>query len=212
MSVPLAYRRYGSLNLSPSSVDDESAAHVLVQWLTDHPGTSVDDAQKALNWTKPQLAKAMTDDARRLAVRHRTGSSRKWSEDEILDALRSAWRQISGSTDALSYAKYSELISSKQIDGPTAVRVLQVFGSWAEAAERAGVPAGKKPNRTFTSAWTDDQILDDVRRYLADPSTRGSFAGWDAWKKANAPQAPSGAMIRNRLGNWSDIKAQALGN
>ncbi len=184
----------------------------LVAWLTDHPGTSVDDAQKALNWTKPQLAKAMTDDARRLAVRHRTGSSRKWSEDEILDALRQAWAQVSGSTDALSYAKYSELVSSKQIDGPTAVRVLQVFGSWADAAERAGVPAGKKPNRTFTSAWTDDQILDDVRRYLADPSTRGSFAGWDAWKKANAPQAPSGAMIRNRLGNWSDIKVQALGD
>jgi hypothetical protein len=183
----------------------------LVAWLTDHPGTSVDDAQKALNWTKPQLAKAMTDDARRLAVRHRTGSSRKWSEDEILDALRQAWVQVSGSTDALSYAKYSELVSGKQIDGPTAVRVLQVFGSWAEAAERAGVPAGKKPNRTFTSAWTDEQILEDVRRYLADPSTRGSFAGWDAWKKANAPQAPSGAMIRNRLGNWSDIKARVLG-
>ena len=73
------------MNLSPSSVDDESAAHVLVQWLTDHPGTSVDDAQKALNWTKPQLAKAMTDDARRLAVRRRTGSSRKWSEAELLD-------------------------------------------------------------------------------------------------------------------------------
>jgi len=183
----------------------------LVAWLTDHPGSSVDDAQKALNWTKPQLAKAMTDEARRLAVRQRTGSSRRWSESEILDALRQAWAQVSGSADALSYAKYSELVTSKQVDGPTAVRVLQVFGTWADAAERAGVPAGKKPNRTFTSAWTDEQIFDDVRRYLADPSTRGSFAGWDAWKMANAPQAPSGAMIRNRLGNWSDIKARALG-
>lgn len=210
MSGPLAYPRCGSSNLLPNSSDEKSGAIVLVRWLTDHPGSSVGDAQQALNWSKLQLAKAMTDDARRLAVRHRTGTSRKWSESEILDALRDAWHQINGSTDALSYAKYSELVSSKQVDGPTAVRVLQVFGSWAEAAERAGVPAGKKPNRTFTSAWTDEQILGDVRRYLADPSTRGSFAGWDAWKKANAPQAPSGAMIRNRLGNWSEIKAQAL--
>ena len=210
MSEPLACPRCESSSPLRSTADEESCASDLVQWLADHPGSSVDDAQKALNWTKPELAKAMTDDARRLAVRHRTGSSRKWSEDEILDALRQAWQQISGSADALSYAKYSELVSSKVIDGPTAVRVLQVFSSWADAVNKAGVPVGKKPNRNFTSAWTDEQILDDVRRYLADPSTRGSFAGWDAWKKANAPQAPSGAMIRNRLGNWSDIKAQAL--
>jgi hypothetical protein len=155
----------------------------------------------------------MTDDARRLAVRHRTGSSRKWSDSEILDALRAAWAAISTteSVSALTYARYNQLVRDEIIEGPSSVRVLQVFGSWAEAAEKAGVPAGKKPNRTFTSAWTDEEILEDVRRYLADPNTRGSFAGWNAWKKANAPQAPSGAMILNRLGHWSDIKARVLG-
>ena len=74
---------------------EEDSKVTLVAWLADHPGSSVDDAQKALNWSKSQLAKAMTDDARRLAVRHRTGSSRKWSEAEILDALRAAWAAIS---------------------------------------------------------------------------------------------------------------------
>ena len=198
----------------PSSTSGESAQLELVAWLADHPGSSVDDAQKALNWSKSQLAKAMTDDARRLAVRHRTGSSRKWSEVEILDALRAAWAAISTteSVTGLSYARYNQLVHDEIVEGPTSVRVLQVFGSWADAAEKAGVPAGKKPNRTFTSAWTDEDILEDVRRYLADPNTRGSFAGWNAWKKINAPQAPSGAMILNRLGNWSEIKARVLGD
>ena len=185
----------------------------LITWLTEHPGSSVDDARQALGWDKSRLAKAMTDDARRLAVRHRTGSSRKWSEGEILEALRQAWSAISTteSVTSLSYARYNQLVRDEVVEGPSSVRVLQVFGSWADAAEQAGVPAGKKPNRTFTSAWTDEEILEDVRRYLADPNTRGSFAGWNAWKKANAPAAPSGAMILNRLGNWSEIKARALG-
>ena len=185
----------------------------LITWLTEDAGSRVDDAQKALGWTKSQLAKAMTDDARRLAVRHRTGSSRKWSEAEILEALRQAWAAISAteSVSSLSYARYNQLVRDEVVEGPSSVRVLQVFGSWADAAEQAGVPAGKKPNRTFTSAWTDEEILADVRRYLADPNTRGSFSGWNAWKKANAPAAPSGAMILNRLGNWSEIKARALG-
>ena len=186
----------------------------LVAWLTEHPGSTVDEARQALQWSKAQLAKAMTDDARRLAVRHRTGSSRKWSEAEILEALRQAWAALSTteSVTSLSYARYNQLVRDEIVEGPSSVRVLQVFGSWADAAERAGVPAGKRPNRTFTSAWTDEEILNDVRRYLADQSTRGSFAGWNAWKKVNAPQAPSGAMILNRLGNWSDIKARALGD
>jgi hypothetical protein len=48
MSGPLAYPRCGSSNLLPSSPDEKSGASVLVQWLTDHPGSSVDDAQQAL--------------------------------------------------------------------------------------------------------------------------------------------------------------------
>ena len=194
-----------------AAVTDQAA---LVAWLTEHPGSTVDEARQALQWSKAQLAKAMTDDARRLAVRHRTGSSRKWSEAEILEALRQAWAALSTteSVTSLSYARYNQLVRDEIVEGPSSVRVLQVFGSWADAAERAGVPAGKRPNRTFTSAWTDEEILNDVRRYLADQSTRGSFAGWNAWKKVNAPQAPSGAMILNRLGNWSDIKARALGD
>ena len=193
-----------------AAVTDQAA---LVAWLTEHPGSTVDEAAKALQWNKAQLAKAMSDDARRLAVRHRTGSSRKWSEAEILEALRHAWAALSTteSVTSLSYARYNQLVRDGIVEGPSSVRVLQVFGSWADAAEQAGVPAGKKPNRAFTSAWTDEEILSDVRRYLADPSTRGSFAGWNAWKKVNAPQAPSGAMILNRLGNWSEIKAMALG-
>lgn len=153
---------------------------------------------------------AQTNEQRRLTVRKRVGSSRKWSEDDILEAMRQAWALMQGKADALTYAKYNELVHEGEVDGPTSVRILQIFGSWQTAADKAGVPAGKKPRRDYASKWTDDEILADIRRYLADPNTRGSFAGWDPWRREHAPTAPSGAMLRVRMGQWSDLKARAL--
>jgi len=183
----------------------------LLDWLKAHPGFSARDAQVALGLTDAQLSAGMNDEVRRLAIRAREGEySQVYSDEDICAALRHAWDVVKGNSTGLSYDKYRELISSGQIDGPSAPRILQRFGTWVAAAGLAGVPTGTRPNREYESAWTDDEILQHIARYLDDPATSGSYAGWDGWKKVNAPNAPSGPTVRNRIGSWSDIKRRAL--
>jgi hypothetical protein len=188
-------------------LDPDALAH----WLKSHPGASARDAAVALGLSDAELAAGMTDEVRRLAVRVREGDySQVYSDEDIFTALRRSWDVVKSSSTGLSYDKYRELVGSGQIDGPSAPRILQRFGTWIAAAGLAGVPTGTRPNRTYESTWTDSEILTYVARYLGDPATSGSFAGWDAWKKGNAPSAPSGPTLRNRIGSWSDIKRRAL--
>ena len=183
----------------------------LPDWLRTHPGASVRDAQLALGLSDAQLSADMTDEVRRLAIRVREGEySQVYSDEDIYAALRRAWDVMKGNSTSLSYDKYRELVSSGQIVGPSAPRILQRFGTWITAAGLAGVPTGARPNRTYESAWTDEEILKHVADYLHDSTTSGSYAGWDDWKKVNAPSAPSGPTLRNRIGSWSDIKRRAL--
>jgi len=202
--------------LGPTLDEAESTVHwqvsdVLADWLKAHPGSSARDAQAALGLTDAQLAAAMNDEVRRLAIRVREGEySQVYSDEDIYAALRRSWDAVKNNATGLSYEKYRELSSSGQIDGPSAPRILQRFGTWVVAAGLAGVPTGTRPNRSYASAWTDEEILKHIARYLDDPATSGSYAGWDGWKKINAPDAPSGPTVRNRIGSWSDIKRRAL--
>lgn len=123
---------------------------------------------------------------------------------------RHAWRLTQSSADGLSLNRYQELLDADAFNGPSAVRIVQIFGSWSRAADVAGVPSGPTPNRLYSSQWSDGQILAFVVRYLATPHTTGSFAGWDPWRREYAPEAPSSALLRLCLGEWSDIKALAL--
>jgi hypothetical protein len=202
--------------LDPAATGVGTTAHAqsagaLSHWLKTHPGSSARDAQAALGLSDAQLSAGMTDEVRRLAIRAREGEySQVYSDEDVFAALRRAWDLAKSNSVALSYDKYRELVGSGQIDGPSAPRILQRFGTWIAAAGLAGVPTGTRPNRTYESAWTDEEILKHVANYLDDPTTSGSFAGWDVWKKVNAPSAPSGPTLRNRIGSWSQIKRRAL--
>lgn len=198
----------GSDHTEPSPV---AVTDALAHWLKAHPGSSARDAQAALGLSDAQLSAGMNDEVRRLAIRVREGEySQVYSDEDIYSALRRSWDVVKVHSAGLSYDKYRELVSSGQVDGPSAPRILQRFGTWIAAAGLAGVPTGARPNRTYESAWTDEDILKHVADYLDDPTTSGSYAGWDVWKKVHAPSAPSGPTLRNRIGSWSDIKRRAL--
>jgi len=183
----------------------------LTSWLKAHPGATLQQARASFAWTENELASAMTPDAHRLAVQVRDGAAyRHYSNDQTLATIRAAWRLTAHSATGLSYKRYQDLIDQGDITGPSAVRIIQIFGSWSQALDLAGVPAGKIPRRDYSSLWTDGQILAAVAQYLDDPATSGSYAGWDEWRRVNDPAAPSGALMRNRLGKWSDVKARAL--
>jgi hypothetical protein len=189
----------------------EADRGALVGWLKAHPGRSLHEAQEALAWSESRLAGAMSQDAHRLAVQARDGSIyRQFSTEQTLAAIRQAWQLSRSTAEGLSYSRYQQLLDEGSISGPSAVRVVQVFESWRRATDLAGVPSGRTPNREYESKWSDGEILAMVVRYLEDPATKGTFAGWDPWRRENAPDAPSGGLLRLRLGPWSQVKALAL--
>lgn len=183
----------------------------LTAWLKERPGATLHQARVSFGWSENELASAMTPDAHRLAVQVRDGAAyRQYSNEQTLTSIRAAWALSAHTAAGLSYKRYQDLMDRGDITGPSAVRVVQIFGSWSRALDLAGVPAGATPRRDYSSHWSDGEILAAVGRYLNDPDTTGSFSGWDEWRRSNAPEAPSGALVRNRLGKWSQVKAQAL--
>jgi hypothetical protein len=134
---------------------------------------------------------------------------RPYDHEQVLASLRHAWQLTQESASGLSYSRYQELLNGGQISGASAVRIVQMFGAWSTATEQADVPSGRVPDRSYSSHWSDADVLAYVLRYLKDPESSGSFAGWDGWRRTNEPKAPSGALMRARFGKWSTIKALA---
>jgi len=135
---------------------------------------------------------------------------RPYGREQVCASLREAWDLTRDSASGLSYSHYQELLDEGRVSGASAVRIVQIFGAWSAATEQAGVPSGRMPDRSYSSHWSDADVLAYVLQYLEDPDSSGAFAGWDEWRRSNEPRAPSGALMRARFGKWSTIKAQAL--
>jgi len=137
------------------------------------------------------------------------GASRtRYQRQDYLHALRQAWALVSEEAEGLTEQVYSELVAAGTLEGPSSVRVIQVFKTWSGALAAAGVPA-LTPSRDYQSSWTDDELLQLMGEYLLDPETTGSYAGWAEWRRVARPDAPSAQTLRNRLGSWSKAKGAA---
>lgn len=138
---------------------------------------------------------------------HSSGNyENRWSDDEILDAIReAALYEFPLTTNA-----YTDLLSQGQINGASMPRIWQRFGSWTSACEAAGVVAGQTMRPHYESRWSDDDLLQVARRYLLDPDSPNSANRFDEWKRACAPDGPSFQTLRNRFGSWTEVKRRAL--
>ena len=132
------------------------------------------------------------------------GSSR-WTEDDILKALRYAatyeW--------PLSRGGYQKLVDEGEIAGPSAARVEQIYG-WASACHIAGVESPRREGREYQSLWTDDDLWHYATKYIEHAGPAAPFHGYDAWRTEHAPGAPSSGVLRRRLGKWKDVRRTVL--
>lgn len=141
-----------------------------------------------------------------LLLRPAGTNENRWSDEEVLDAIReAALYEFPLTTNA-----YSELLSQGQIKGASMPRIWQRYGSWTAACEAAGVVTGQAMRTNYQSRWTDDDLLQIVRRYLLDPSAPNSAHRFDEWKRAAVPDGPSFQTLRNRFGSWTELKRRAL--
>jgi hypothetical protein len=131
---------------------------------------------------------------------------RPTSREDALAALRRA------STYAfpLTISEYRHLVEVGEVDGPSVPWIMQLLGGWKQACDAAGVECGQPRRRGYESAWSDDDILWYVAEYVTTPGSRATFAGYDEWRNDARPEAPSGALIRQRLGGWRTVKRLAF--
>lgn len=127
----------------------------------------------------------------------------RYTDHEIARALRTAARIVG---EPLSVGKYDKVRAT--FEGPSAIRLIQRFGSWSAACEAAGVRCGDA-KRSYAKKWTRDQIVVLVRQYLAQAG-KVSFVDFSLWLK-KVKDAPSPATCRNVGISWSSLLESARG-
>ncbi|HUW78578.1 MAG TPA: hypothetical protein VMV52_07500 [Candidatus Nanopelagicaceae bacterium] len=125
----------------------------------------------------------------------------RYSNDQIVGILKAAAETVG---EPLSVGKYDKVRT--QLGGPSAIRLIQRFGSWAAACQEADVEPGKA-RRSYVRKWERDQIVELARTYLHQ-AKKVSFADFSLWL-SRVPDAPSGATCRNVGGSWSSILESA---
>ena len=125
----------------------------------------------------------------------------RYTDREIARALRTAARMAG---EPLSVGKYDKIRDA--FEGPSAIRLIQRFGSWSSACAAAGVKSGEA-KRSYARKWERAQIVDLVKRYLAE-KRKVSFTDFSLWLK-QVPASPSPATCRNVGISWSSLLASA---
>lgn len=126
-------------------------------------------------------------------------------QDLVLEDIREAARRNAG---VLSGNAYDRLRGPESL---SAVRVMQLFGTWNEACAAAGVDPGEALRTVYDRTWTPDELIGWVVAFYDTFPARGSYRVLDAWLRIQ-PGAPSAQTIRNQCGltKWSKIAARAL--
>jgi AraC-like DNA-binding protein len=159
----------------------------------------------------PQLVHdGLRDDPgrRRLAAFRRTAKTRpkpKYSDEEIIECLRSASVELGGVLTTAEYTNYAR--ARRFPDGrlwPLHQTPFLRFGSWRGALQRAGLeanpPSAIAGQRLFTRGHCIDAIL-EVERELGHPPTAAEY---ERAAVASNGILPSLATVRHRCGGWQE--------
>lgn len=131
---------------------------------------------------------------------------RIWTDAQCIQSLRNA----ATFEFPLTVLKYRRLIESGTVIGPTVAVFWQRFGSWVNACEQAGVEYGEA-QREYDRNWTDTELLRFVRWFMHQRKDgRWSIENFETWSKESEISGPSTAILRLRLGTWSQIRVLAL--
>lgn len=188
---------------------DRRDVAVLRSVLHSHPGRLTwPDLAAASGVPEGRARRLLTDsDVRLLGTHAGYGPQPQWTDSEIHDALRAAADALG--PGPLTATRYDQARRDGLVDGPSVALLSIRFGTWTAACRAAGVATGTGRRTPYTSAWTDDDIVDHVADYLACSAT-STVAGYQSWRARHAPAAPSWPTVRIRLGPWRVVHRHAL--
>ena len=197
-------------------VDDEKIRNDVEDFARRHPGCTPPELSIALGLSIERAAR----ECARLDWLTLPEANQTDPESATPRRLQTAQRSLRALQDAATFVypvtktDYDDLKSKGFIQGPSSARMLQIFGSWRQACDDAGVESGKSPRRAGEHLkWSHTELMDVVIRYLLHPAFRGQAEQYRLWKESQPANAelPSFGAIRNNLRiPWNRIKAKAL--
>jgi hypothetical protein len=114
----------------------------------------------------------------------------------------------------VSSKAYTSLLRDTYIEGPSAVRIIQVFGTWRTACDAAGVESGQTGTQPGHAAiFSSEDVLHSVSSFLLDRECAGASNQYDDWRsrQTNGEDLPSFGTIRKVLGpSWAVVRRRAL--
>lgn len=155
-----------------------------------------DEIAQTIGASSEEVRKSLGRHAKKLK-RNSSKREKFYSDEELLNILYNAYIRVQGPLTTNKYKNLNIL--------PTIAVYISRFGSWNEACSLAGVPHGKRARNNYSRAHSEEDMLDFVASYLADPRTTGSAQGYEEWQKG-VVGAPSLSLIRQRIGTWNEIK------
>ena len=181
-------------------------------WLREHPGATYTELALGIGIHSEDARKLTPRKVRHLVsdleaeAKNRGGYQTIWTNEKILHALREA---AQGSV-VLSGGRYAELVADGTVSGPTLPRVIQVFGSWANACALAGLEIGHTPRDEYQRLWSEEDLVALMAEFLLATDS-ASMETYAVWSNADpSVNRPSAGTIRNQAGQWNDVKARAL--
>jgi hypothetical protein len=111
-------------------------------------------------------------------------------------------------------AEYDALLRGGFIKGPSRMRIVQVFGTWKNACDEAGVECGLaslQPGRN--AAFTATEIIESVCAFLEDDEYQGASYQYEQWRLRHNTQddIPCFGTVRKTLGpSWKQVRHKAL--
>ena len=123
--------------------------------------------------------------------------------------IKKALRDASSFGTPVTAKKYAALLKSGKIQGPSVPRLHQRFGGWIAACEFAKVQPGQAL-RSYSREWSNKKLFEILVEFLLDPKAESdTYASFDKWLRTKNGY-PSAQTVRNNLGDWRVIKADAL--
>jgi hypothetical protein len=203
-----------------AALNQKKLVKAINSWIIEHPGCYLFEITDAFDISEVAIKKMIPETIRRLVLGGKnkkiSKGSVKYTREQALAALRMAYElrnPLMGmysvtETRPLTGPFYDNSRKNGEIYGPSSQRILQVFGTWKEACEEAGVPSVDAPRDAYSLLWTDEQLIEQLAEFISTSKTSG-VESFDKWCRLDNTRSSAGT-IRNQLGPWSDSYELAL--
>jgi len=189
---------------------DNHKTEIMQNWIKTHMGCTIVELSLGTGLMQKECAQHLPKETKHLilnpgkAPNSNTWTTEKWTDNQILDGIRAAGVFAT----PLSYVSFDRIRKEHNIDAPSAVRILQRFGTWTDACEQAGVKTGQTMRGKYQRNWTEEEMIQWLVTFMRQ-STTSSYDAYNEWSK-DKDGVPGGQTLRNSVGSWVECSELAL--